>query len=129
MTLAAWSLLAALIIAYLPRIGSIKGAVAMDGAYDNLDPRAQQARLKGSGARSQAAHQNALESLPGYVAGIWVAHTFGADPAIRDGLAIAYLVLRLVYWYAYVREWGAGRSLIWAASMICIIALFVFAAL
>ncbi|MBK1637503.1 hypothetical protein CKO24_00325 [Rhodothalassium salexigens DSM 2132] len=129
MTIAAWCVLAFLIIAYAPRAGSIRGAIAQEGRYDNINPRAQQARLEGAGAKAQAAHANSLEAFAPFAAGVWAAHAFGADPMIRDGLALAFVAVRLVYWRAYVADWGNGRSVVWALGFLITVALFVAAGL
>ena len=129
MTIAAWCLFAFFIIAYLPRVGSNRGAIAQEGTYDNITPRVQQQRLTGAGARAQAAHQNALEAFAPFAAAIWAAHAFGVDALVRDSLAAAFVGLRLVYWYAYMKDWGNGRSIVWALAWLIIAALFVLAGL
>ena len=129
MTIAAWCVFAFFILAYLPRVGSIRGAIAQEGAYDNITPRAQQARLTGAGARAQAAHQNALEAFAPFAAAVWAAHAFNADAMLRDGLAVAFLAVRLVYWRAYVADWGNGRSIVWAIGWFTTAGLFLAAAL
>lgn len=124
MTIAAWCILAAYILAYLPRAASIKGAMAQDGAYEINDPRAQQARLTGTPARAQAAHQNMLEGFGPFAAAVILAHLFNADAGLRDGLALAYVAARLIYWRAYVKAWGYGRSGLWIGIQIIVIVIF-----
>ena len=40
--------------------------------YDNRNPRVQQSRLTGFGARALAAHQNMIEAFPVFAAGVLV---------------------------------------------------------
>lgn len=113
MTIAVWCVFASFILIYLPRGMTIRGAVRQDGGYDVHHPRAQEARLEGKPARAQAAHHNMIEGFAPFLGGVWVAHAFGADAALRDGLALAYVAARLVYIVAYVGDWGYGRTAIW----------------
>ncbi|GAB5468891.1 MAG: MAPEG family protein [Rhodospirillales bacterium] len=128
MTVAIWCLLLFLIVSYGVRWWSIKGAIAQDGSYDNSLPRQQQARLTGLGARAQAAHQNSLEAFAPFAAAVILAQSFSSLDVWRDGLAIAFVALRLLYVLAYLRDWGNGRSMIWAAAFIVNLALFLLPA-
>ena len=125
MTIAAWCLLAVFLLIYLPRFAAIRGAIAQEGDYDIINPRAQEARLEGRAARAQAAHLNAVECFAPFAAAVWVAHAFDADPALRDGLAVAFVVARVVYIPAYLNDWGYGRTGVWAVGWFATIALFI----
>lgn len=110
-------LLAALLIV----ISKVPVAVAMarlDGRYDNRNPRAQQARLKGFGARALAAHQNTIEAFPVFAAGVLAALWSGADGFMTSALAIVFIVARVVYLLLYWYDWDKVRSLVWGLGLV-----------
>ena len=106
----------------LPYLSKIPVAMAMKkqkGGYDNYEPRAQQAKLTGFGARAVAAHQNSFESLIVFAAAILTAvATQHVTPGIQL-LAIGYLISRIVYHLFYIMNWATLRSLIWAVGLLC----------
>lgn len=124
MTIAIASVIAFLFIAYGVRWWVIRGAIAQDGAYDNNQPRLQQAGLKGKAGRAQAAHQNSLEAFAPFAAAVLVAQGYSDLDAWRDALAVAFVVVRLVYVQAYLGDWGNGRSLVWSVGFAIMLALF-----
>ena len=88
-----------------------------DGAFDNQNPRAQQAALlEGWKARARAAHHNALESFAPFAAAVLVAHAFGDDPGRIATLCAIYLGLRAVYILLYLANTGVLRSTAWGLA-------------
>lgn len=128
MTIAAWCLLAAFLLAYIARGPAIRGAMKMDGRYDINDPRGQQARLAGKAARAQAAHQNMIEAFAPFAAGVLLNHILPTDAAWRDGLAVVFIAARIVYYPAYLHAWGYGRSLVWLVGALAVIGLLILPA-
>ncbi len=124
MTVAVGCLLAFLFSAYAVRWWSVRGAIAQEGHYDNNNPRQQQARLTGLAARAQAAHQNALEAFAPFAAGVLVAQGYSDLDGWRDGLALAFLALRLVFVAAYLADRGSLRSAVWGLAFLVNLALF-----
>ncbi|MEO1194473.1 MAG: MAPEG family protein [Pseudomonadota bacterium] len=128
MTIAIWCLVLFLIISYGTRWWSVRGAIELDGHYDNSLPRQQQARLTGKAARAQAAHQNSLEAFAPFAAAIIIAQGFSSLDVWRDGLAIAFVAIRILYIQAYLGDWGNPRSLIWVLGFLVNLALFLLPA-
>ncbi len=128
MTIAAWCLVAAFVLIYLPRGAAIRGAIRQDGDYDISNPRAQQARLQGSAARAQAAHLNMVEAFGPFAAAVLLDHLFAVDVFWRDTLAVVFVAARILYIPAYVRDWGYGRTAIWAVGLLATLALFLLPA-
>lgn len=95
----------------------------MAGGYDNQLPRDQQANLDAQGKRALAAHQNQIESFPMFAAGILVALFTGTTTAAIDYLAITYIVARLVFIYAYIKNLSTIRSSVWGVGYIASLAL------
>ena len=124
MTVHFWCIVAAWVWVYA---GKLPVAVAMqrDGGYNNHLPRAQQARLQGWGARSVAAHQNGFEAFAPFAAAVLVAHIAGGPARLVDGLAIAFVVSRVIYVLCYVADWPSLRSTVWSVGWIATLGLFI----
>lgn len=124
MTWALWSLLAA---GLLPQFFGVY-AKATGKGFDNNNPREWLARCEGRQARAVAAMNNGYEGLPLFVAAVLVAHLAGVEAGTAALLAWGYVALRVVFGAVYIAGWGALRSVVWAAGLACIVALFVLAA-
>jgi uncharacterized MAPEG superfamily protein len=121
LTLAYWCLLVAALLPYATAWIGKAGAFA---AADNHAPRDWAARQGGWRARALAAHANGFEGLPLFMAGVIVAHQLGAAQARVDALALAYVLLRVVYVSLYIRDKSTLRSLVWVLGLAVSIALF-----
>ena len=95
-----------------------------DGGFDNHQPRAWLASLQGWQARAHAAQLNSFEALPIFIAGVLIAQRLAASQATVDGLAIAFVLLRLGYVGAYLADRASLRSLLWVLALGCCVALF-----
>lgn len=91
---------------------------------DNLNPRAFLATLDGLPARANAVQVNSFESLPMFLAGVFLAIYCFVPQTIVNGYAWAYVGLRIIYGVAYLYNWATLRSIIWGLSMVCIAMLF-----
>lgn len=121
LTMAYWCLLGAAALPYLTAWIAKAGAFGMG---DNRAPRDWAARQSGWRARAVAAQNNGFEGLPLFMAGVLAAHQFGAAQARIDALALAYLLLRVVYISLYIRDRSALRSLVWVLGVAVCVALF-----
>jgi len=89
-------------------------AQAKEGrGYDNRNPRAQQSRLTGFGARALAAHQNMLEAFPVFAAGLLLALVAGVQGQWVGILSIAFVAARIAYSVCYWIDIHMLRSLAW----------------
>jgi len=121
LTMAYWCLLAAAVLPY------VTAWIAKAGAFqlaDNQAPRDWAARQDGWRARALAAQHNGFEGLPLFMAGVLAAHQFGATQARIDALALAYLLLRVVYVSLYIQGRSTLRSLAWTLGVAVSVALF-----
>ena len=91
------------------------GRSRREGGYDNVNPRAWQARQEGRAAWAYAAQSNSFEALPLFVGAVLVAHR--ANQAIADALSVAFVALRIVYIWAYLSGRASLRSLVWVAAL------------
>ena len=100
------------------------GKKRRDGGYDNHDPRAWLAKQTGRAARANAAQQNGFEALPLFIAGVLVAQQAGAAQATVDALAVAFVVVRIVYIALYLADRQLARSGVWLLGVGLSAALF-----
>jgi uncharacterized MAPEG superfamily protein len=88
------------------------------GGYDNHYPREQQAKLQGFGARALAAHQNSFESLIVFSTAVLTAIATNHVTQYVEYLAVAYIILRLIYTILYLANLANLRSTIWFLSLL-----------
>jgi len=92
-------------------------AQAKEGrGYDNRNPRGQQARLTGFGARALAAHQNMIEAFPIFAAGLLLALVAGVQGQWVVILAVVFVVARVAYSVCYWVDVHLLRSLSWGVG-------------
>ena len=126
MTTGLWCVLVGVLMPYL-----WTGVAKSMGRYNlsaNHDPREFMARLRGPAARANAAQLNSFEAFPAFAAAVLVAQVAHASQHSIDTLAIAWVVLRLLYGIVYIADLARLRSVIWFAALACVIGLFISAA-
>lgn len=94
-----------------------------EGVYDNHQPRVQQARLVGMGARAVAAHQNGFESLLVFATAALTALATNHVGALVQVLAIIYIGSRIIYNIFYLQDLASLRSLTWFVGFFCCLAI------
>jgi uncharacterized MAPEG superfamily protein len=119
MTIPFWCLFLSAVLIYVAKLPLAKAMSAQEGGYDNHEPRAQQAKLTGYGARAQAAHQNSFEIFPLFLAGVTVAHVTQTQGWLIDVLAITFVVSRAAYVCLYLADLAWQRSLVWFVGLMC----------
>ncbi len=128
MTLAYWCVLIAIVLPYLAT-ASAKFFGAGYGPRANSDPRAFLAGLEGWRKRADNAQLNGFEVTPAFAAAVIIAQLAGgAEQALLDQLAGAFVASRVLYFLCYLADWGPLRSLVWFVGMGLIVSLFVVAA-
>ncbi|MFN8543792.1 MAG: MAPEG family protein [Candidatus Binatia bacterium] len=128
MTAPLWCLV---VVAFLPYACAWTGAYFRQrqfGAIDNRNPRQQQARLEGGGARIVAAQANAWEALPFFTAAVLVSHVAGADPTRAALLAKIFVASRILHPIFYVADLAVLRSIVFLVGFAAAIGLFVISA-
>ncbi|MCA3070847.1 MAG: MAPEG family protein [Rhodocyclaceae bacterium] len=124
MTLAYWMILACAMLPYLT-----VAVAKYRPDYDNASPRAQLAAAEGARLRAYWAHLNHFEAFPPFAAAVIIAHLAQARQDWVDILAVAFVVLRVLYAVLYVADRPTARSLVWSAAFFCMVGLFVAAAI
>jgi uncharacterized MAPEG superfamily protein len=120
LTLAYWCVLVAALLPYVSAVIAKSGAF---GPGDNHTPREWSARQSGWRARANGAQANSFEGLPFFIGAVVIAHQLGAAQGTLDRLALAYVVLRVLYIAAYVRDLATVRSLVWGFGLLANIAI------
>ena len=93
------------------------------GGYDNRNPRAWLAQQTGRRARANAAQANSFEALPLFIAAVLAAQQMQVAQAVIDGLARAFVALRVAYIWLYVADLATARTLAWSAGLAVSVAL------
>ena len=96
--------------------------------FNNHAVREFQAQMTGVAQRAHWTHLNSFEAFPAFAAGVLVAQQVGAAQGRIDALALAFVVLRLIYGALYMADLASLRSVVWAGGLGCTIALFVIGA-
>jgi uncharacterized MAPEG superfamily protein len=125
MTIAYWCILAAILAPYL--LSTAARSQVRRGDYVE-DPRAYSERLTGWHRRAHLAHLNAFEAIPAIIAGVMVAQATRAPQRYIDALALAFIVLRALHAALYIADKPMLRSHAWRLGIICVIGLFIIAA-
>lgn len=114
----------------LPFVAKIPLAYAMRqigtgniSGYDNEEPRTQQKKLSGFGARCLAAHENSFEAIIIFAPSVLLA--IATDNLTRDIalLSCGFIAARCGYLFFYWVNWDKLRSLSWAVGLGCSIAI------
>ncbi|QLL15111.1 MAPEG family protein [Pseudomonas chlororaphis] len=118
MSIAFWCVFISALLIYVARM-PVARAMKEQGGYDNHLPRQQQAQLTGFGARALAAHQNSFEAFMLFAVGVLVAHTTQTQGWLIDGLAIVFVITRVIYLLCYWADLAWQRSLVWFIGLLC----------
>ncbi|MGJ3704714.1 MAPEG family protein [Variovorax sp. AFSI2.2] len=111
----------------LPYLAAWIAKAGSFGPRDNTHPRDWAAKQSGWRARANSAQSNSFEGLPFFIGAVIIAHQLGANQARLDVLAVAYVVLRLIYIAAYITGIGSVRSAVWALGFLVNIAILFLA--
>lgn len=120
-------LICALLAVLMPYLAKVPLAIAMNklNGYDNKHPREQQSKLTGFGARALAAHQNCFESLAVFAVALAVVLGTNNVHQVTELLAIAHIILRVLYCIFYYLNLDVLRSLVWFAGLATAVAMIV----
>ena len=126
MTIAFWCVL---IAAYLPivwtAVAKFSGNFGLD---ENRNPREYLETLSGWRKRAHWAQLNGFEAFPPFAAAVIIAHFLRAPQATINGLALAFIALRILHGIFYLADKASLRSVVWFAAVGCVIAIFIVAA-
>lgn len=117
------ALLISVALIYIPRIFVARAQAQQPEGYDNAHPRAQQAKLTGVAARAHAAHQNAVEALGPFAAGVLACKVSGVDADQLAALSMAFVTLRILYLVLYIKNLATARSTVWILGFLLTLAL------
>lgn len=124
MSIPFWCVFIGALLIFIAKI-PVARAMQAQGGYDNHLPRNQQAQLTGFGARALAAHQNSFEAFMLFAVGVLMAHTTQTAGWLIDGLAIIFVIARVMYLVCYWADLAWQRSLIWFVGLVCSLLLMI----
>ena len=110
MTVAEWMIFAAVIL-YLLTLAPVKPLGYR--TFDNSRPRDPEFYKSGIASRALGAHLNGIETFPFFAVAILLAEFRHAPQHWIDALAVAFLVVRLLFVAAYLGNWPTTRTLLW----------------
>lgn len=99
------------------------GFAKSGGGYDNARPRDSMAKFEGRQARAVAAHANSFEAFPFFAAVILMAAQTGTDPQPVNALAVAFVLARIAYIFAYITNRPLLRSIVWMFGLVFVLAI------
>lgn len=98
-------------------------AIARGKAFDNSRPREGYDHAEGVQKRAYGAHLNSFEVFPFFAAAMLVALQAGMGGMWLNVLGVVWLLLRVAYIYAYLKDMPSLRSRIWMVGMVVAIAI------
>jgi uncharacterized MAPEG superfamily protein len=113
MTIAEWCLFGAVIL-YLGTVAPAKALGRRE--FDNAAPRDARFYEHPVRQRVLGAHINGIETFPFFAVAVLLAEFRHAPQVWVDGLAIAFLMTRLVFVAAYVGDKPTARTVLWNAA-------------
>lgn len=107
------------IIVFMPFVAKIPVALEMHklNGYDNKNPRDQQAKLTGLGARALAAHQNCFEAICLFAPTVLLVLALDEHNVYTVQLCLAYVLSRVLYLVFYWMNWDKLRSIVWVLGI------------
>ena len=121
MTLAEWSLLAAVVL-YLLTLAPFKPLGYRE--FDNARPRDPAFWEKPLRSRAQGAHQNGIETFPFFAFAVLLAEFRDSPQRLIDELAVLFLIVRIAYVLTYIGNRPRLRSILWNVGFAINIAIF-----
>jgi uncharacterized MAPEG superfamily protein len=107
----------------LPRVFVAKAQNRLEGGYDNQNPREQQKKIDEAGQRALAAHLNSFEALQMFSAAVLIAYLGKGNIKVVDALSIVFVISRLIYIFAYIKNIPNFRSAVWGIGFLATIAI------
>lgn len=117
--------LCVLIAALLPfaLVGYAKSAPHYLKSGGNNDPRAYAATIEGAKKRAYNAHLNGFEAFPAFAAGVLLAEHAGVAQGTVDGMALTFVVARVLHGILYITDQATLRSIVWTVATACSVGL------
>lgn len=121
LTLADWMLLAAVLV-YLLTIAPFKPMGYKE--FNNARPRDPAFWATPIRTRAVGAHQNGIETFPFFAASVLLAEFRHGPQAWIDGLAVAFVVIRLAFVAAYLGDRPWTRTALWNLGFLANLGIF-----
>lgn len=129
MLLAYWCVLIAALMPFMFAYYAKFGGQHKMGPKENAFPREWLEQTEGEQKRAHWAQLNSFEAFPPFAAGVIIAGQVGASAMAINTLAVLFIVIRIAYGFCYIKDLATARSTVWGLGFLCIVGLFVAAAL
>jgi uncharacterized MAPEG superfamily protein len=126
MTVADWCIFGAVLI-YLLTVAPVKALGYRE--FNNATPREPTFYQTPMRARVLGAHINGIETFPFFAAAILLAELKHGGQSLIDGLAVAFLVVRIAFVLAYIGNKPTTRTLLWNLGFLLNVLIFISPAL
>lgn len=121
-----WCVLAAALLPYVWTVVAKAGGER----FDNRNPRAWLARQDDPRRqRANAAQLNGFEAFPAFAAAVILAQLAGVPHDRIALLALVFVVVRVLHGLLYILDRATLRSLAWLVGLVCVVVLYVEAAI
>lgn len=121
MTVAEWCLFGA---ALLPLLTLAPTKALAPREFDNANPRDLSFYEQPIRKRALGAHSNGFEVFPFFAVAVLLAELKHSPQHWLDGLAIAFLSIRVAYVVAYVADRPTLRTTLWNVAFACNVGIF-----
>ena len=118
MTIAFWCVLAAGLLPYAATV-----VAKSRPGFDNANPRAWLQDQHGFRQRANSAQLNGFEAFPLFAAAVIIATYLQTPQQTVNGLAVGFLVARVLYIVCYITNKATLRTLVWFLGLLCCISL------
>lgn len=120
MSIAYWCVLVAGIFPYI--FTALAKAKGLD--FDNHSPREYLNNLTGWRKRANWIQINSFEAFPFFAVAVIIASLNHAPSNKIDILAMSFILFRILYAIAYLKNIASLRTIIWTCGFICVVSLF-----
>ena len=124
MTTAFWCVLIGALMPLLWTATAKFGGPRKMAIGQNRAPREFLETVTGLQKRAHWAQQNSFEAFPMFAAAVIISQLAGNAQQTVDLLALGWVAARLAYGVCYLADWATLRSVVWMASIACVVALF-----
>ncbi len=120
MSIAYWCVLVAGLFPYIFTV--LAKAKGID--FDNHSPREYLNNLTGWRKRANWIQINSFEAFPFFAAAVIIANLNHAPSNKIDILAMSFILFRILYAIAYLKNIASLRTIVWTGGFICVVSLF-----
>ncbi|KAI9208726.1 uncharacterized protein BJ171DRAFT_489770 [Polychytrium aggregatum] len=105
-------------------VAAVVAQTVSQKGYNASSPRIGRQNVRGFALRFLSAHENSLEAFPVFAAAVAFAYITNVSPEIQQTYAVYFVLVRVLYNWAYILGIGPLRSLCYLQGMFACYVLF-----